>query len=146
MTRRDWLVLLLGFNGEGSSSPHLDPIRLQKGMFLVAMEAGLPAEQTYPFMPHNWGPYSRELRADVCTLVMEGYVQADDVPGYTWKRYALTTAGLDLARHILNDTPGDVPRKVAEIKKRVSSSGFTGLLNDVYAAYPAYAVNSLFRT
>jgi hypothetical protein len=49
--RADWLILLLGFKGE-AENPELDPIRIQKGMFLLAHEAGLPNGERYDFSPH----------------------------------------------------------------------------------------------
>jgi uncharacterized protein YwgA len=146
MTRSDWLILLLAFKGE-AQSPALDPIRVQKGMFLLAEEGGLPPAERYPFTPYMWGPYSRDLRDDLDRLVREGYVQARDVPGYSWKRYGLTAAGVDYARHLLHtEVEPDVAHRVAETKGRVSRASFNQLLDDVYSSHPAYAVNSLFRS
>jgi hypothetical protein len=62
VNRSDWLLLLLAFKAE-SDSPALDPIRVQKGMFLVAEEGGLPAEERYDFTPYSWGPYCRDVRS-----------------------------------------------------------------------------------
>jgi uncharacterized protein len=145
VNRSDWLLLLLAFKAE-SDSPALDPIRVQKGMFLLAEEGGLPAEERYDFTPYNWGPYCRDVRTDLDRLVGEGYVQARDVPGYSWKRYGLTAAGIDYARHVLREeVEPQHARRVADIKQRVSSPSFNELLDDVYTAYPRMAVNSLFR-
>ncbi len=145
MDKRDWLVLLLGFKGAGDS-PALDPVRVQKGMFLVTQEVGLSDEERYDFEPYNWGPYSREVRNDLDRLVADGYVQTRDVPGYSWKRYGLTAAGIDYGRHILEDAPREAAHHVAEIKRRVTGVTFNRLLEDVYSDYPEYAVNSVFRS
>lgn len=76
----------------------------------------------------------------------DGYVQARDVPGYSWKRYALTAAGIDHARNVLHqDVDSERAHQVAAIKRRVSGASFNKLLEDVYTAYPQMAVNSLFR-
>ena len=144
MNPRDWLILLLGFSGAGGS-PLLDPVRVQKGMFLVANEAGLPASEAYTFEPYNWGPYSRELRTGLDRLVIEGYAQARPVPGYSWKEYGLTEAGVDVARQLLTEAPNATAHAVAEIKQRVTGTSFNKLLDQVYAAYPDFAANSLFR-
>jgi uncharacterized protein len=145
VNRSDWLLLLLGFKGE-SDSPALDPIRVQKGMFLLAEEGDIPEAERYHFNPYNWGPYSREVRNDLDRLVADGYVQARDVPGYSWKRYALTAAGIDYARNVLHeDVDPQQAHRVAAIKRRVSGASFNTLLEDVYTAYPEMAVNSLFR-
>lgn len=146
MTRSDWLILLLGFKSE-RDSPALDPIRVQKGMFLLSVEAGLPPTECYTFIPHNWGPYSREVRNDLDRLVTAGYVQARNVAGYSWRRYSLTDAGIDYARHVLHEgADAAAAHRVVEIKRRVTGQSFTKLLEDVYTAYPNMAVNSLFRT
>lgn len=146
MTRSDWLLFLLGFKGEGDS-PALDPIRVQKGMFLLSKEGGLPANESYTFSPYNWGPFSREVRNDLDRLVAEGYAQARDVPGYSWKRYLLTAAGIDYARHLLHEeVDSATAHRVVNIKQRVGSVSFNKLLDDVYTAYPDMAVNSLFRS
>jgi uncharacterized protein YwgA len=145
VNKSDWLILLLGFKGEGDS-PALDPIRVQKGMFLLAEEGHLPSGERYGFGAHMWGPYSRELRSDLDRLVSEGYVQTRDVPGYSWKRYGLTNLGVDYARHLLQGAAADTAHKVAETKRHVSSLSFNQLLHDVYSRHPTYAVNSLFRS
>jgi len=145
MDQHDWLILLLGFKGE-AESPALDPVRVQKGMFLLAQEGDLPTRERYDFEPYNWGPYSRQVRRDLDRLVADGYVQTRDVPGYSWKRYGLTAAGVDYARSLLEVAPKEAAHKVAEIKRRVTGVSFNRLLADVYAGYPDYAVNSLFRS
>lgn len=145
MKRSDWLLLLLGFKGEGDS-PALDPIRVQKGMFLLAQEGGIPESERYAFRPYNLGPYSSAVRSDLNQLITQGYVEARDVPGYSWKRYSLTAGGIDYARNLLHeDIDSGAARNLAAIKRRVSGASFNELLEDVYAEYPDYAVNSVFR-
>lgn len=145
MTKRDWLLLLLGFKSAADRSASLDPIRIQKGMFLLANEGNLPLAERYPFEADNWGPYSRELRRDLDELLTDGIAATKDVPGYQWKRYHLTQAGVNKAREALVAAdPHDVQRLVG-IKHRVSSLSFNDLLSQVYDAYPDYAVKSLFR-
>ncbi len=50
MTAKDWLLVFIADDEAGEG---LDPVRLQKGMFLLAREAGLPARQRYRFIPYN---------------------------------------------------------------------------------------------
>ena len=145
MKQSDWLILLLGFKGE-TLSPALDPVRIQKGMFLLAKEGGLPPSEVYKFEPYNWGPYSRSLRNDLDRLTAEGFVQTRNVSGYSWSRYSLTTDGLAYARRLLKDTPSDICHSVIAIKRRITALSFSRLLQDVYANYPEYATKSLFHT
>jgi hypothetical protein len=48
MRPRDWLLLLLALR---QAEEPLDPVRLQKGMFLLAQEGGLPPSDRYEFFP-----------------------------------------------------------------------------------------------
>lgn len=143
MTRRDWLMLLLGFRGEGRSVA-LDPVRVQKGMFLLAQEGGLPKAQRYDFEPYHYGPYSFKLRNELDALVDQGLVGTKEVPGYSWRRYHLTVRGLEVARVILDSADDDVVSKVRAIKKRVTGADFNNLLRDLYDEYPDYATRSIF--
>ena len=87
MTRQDWLALFLAFEGAPDG---LDPVRIQKGMFLFAMEAGVPEGQTYGFRPYNYGPMSRGIYDDLDRLVSEGTIEATPVEGQSWSRYVVT--------------------------------------------------------
>ena len=97
MNRRDWLMLLLGFKGTGDTVA-LDPVRVQKGMFLLAQEGGIPEDERYTFEPYHYGPYSFELKRDLNELVRSGLAAAHPVSGYSWHRYHLTKAGIEQAR------------------------------------------------
>jgi uncharacterized protein YwgA len=143
MARRDWLLLLLGFKGANGSA--LDPVRIQKGMFLFAQEADAPAEERYDFQPYNYGPYSFDLRNDLRQLVVEGLATEEPVPGYTWSRYRLTTEGMHKAKNMRDTADHDVAQKLFDIKQSVTGKSFNTLLRDVYDDYPEFATNSIFR-
>jgi uncharacterized protein YwgA len=144
VNRRDWLILLLGFKPKDKPAA-LDPIRIQKGMFLHAMRSGRPKKEKYTFRADNWGPYSRDLRRELEQLVAEGLVATKDVPGYRWKRYHLTAAGVEFARELIKEAPRDELHALIDIKEFVTERSFNKLLNEVYEEYPDYAVNSLFQ-
>jgi uncharacterized protein YwgA len=143
MSRRDWLLLFLGFKGADGAA--LDPVRVQKGMFLFANEAGAPPAERYEFEPYNYGPYSFDLRSDLGQLVREGLATAEPVPGYTWSRYKLTGDGMAKAKDLRDKAPRKFARKLFEIKQSVTSQSFNALLRDVYDRYPEFAANSIFR-
>ncbi len=143
MTRRDWLLLLLGFKGANGAA--LDPVRIQKGMFLFAQQAEAPDEERYDFEAYNYGPYSFDLRDDLNRLVGEGLAQAEPVPGYTWSRFRLTEDGYAAARVVRDNAERDVAKKMFAIKQTVSGKSFNALLRDVYDEYPDYATNSIFQ-
>ena len=141
MTRRDWLLLYLALKGAPGG---LDPVKIQKGMFLFAMEGDRPAEERYIFTPYLYGPMSSEIYRDVERLEADGLVYGERVPGYTWRRYSATPAGLDSARALLESANAEAARRLHDIKQRVAQQTFTTLLRDVYARYPRYAERSIF--
>jgi len=143
MDRRDWLTLLLGV---GDASP-LDPVRIQKGMFLLSKEGGLDEAEVYAFRAYDYGPFSSQIYQDLDELVEAGLVAYEPVPGYTWNRYRLTAAGLADAQTLVDQLdPGrrGSARFIIELKKDVLSQSFNGLLRHVYDRYPDYAENSIF--
>jgi uncharacterized protein len=145
MLKRDWLLILVALRGPAEG---LDPIRLQKGMFLFAQEGGAPRDEVYEFVPYNYGPMSREVYRDLDELVDEGLLDASAVSGHTWQRYRATDAGRRHAQQLLDD--GDAPtvdaaRRLYDIKQSIADMSFARLLNDVYDRYPEYAARSVFR-
>jgi uncharacterized protein YwgA len=145
LERRDWLLLLLGFKGhEGQVA--LDPVRIQKGMFLLAQEGDLPEAERYDFTPYHYGPYSFDLRRDLEALEGEGLVKSEPAPGYSWRRYRLSAAGLMRARDVMrHEAPSAEVVRTYQIKVRVTEQSFNELLRDVYAEHPDYATRSIFR-
>lgn len=141
MTRRDWLLVYLALKGAPKG---LDPVRIQKGMFLFAQEADVTGEETYDFGPYLYGPMSSQVYSDIEYLEAEGLVHGEPVPGYTWKRYKATPPGIDVARNLLKEADGVASRKLFEIKQDVASKTFNALLRDVYARYPDFATRSVF--
>jgi uncharacterized protein len=141
----DWLLILLGAKVDGSHRSSLDPVRIQKGMFLLAQETDIPTREKYEFSPYNWGPYSRTLRENLEDLVSVGKVIAQEVPGYSWKQYSLSESGLETARKILPRANRTAAIHVFDIRRQINEASFNSLLNDVYTRFPEFAVNSLFR-
>lgn len=141
MTKRDWLLLFCALKGSPSG---LDPVRLQKGMFLFAMEASVPDDEKYDFRPYNYGPMSSEVYADVEALEVIGHLAGEQSPGNSWKRYRATQSGIEHARELLADADRDAVQKLFEIKAFVMARSFNALLNDVYDRYPEYASRSVF--
>ena len=143
--KRDWLLILLALR---DASRPLDPVRLQKGMFLLAQEREIPEHQRYSFRPYDYGPFSAEIYSDLDGLVSQGLVQQIPAPGYTWSRYMASTDGVSAAQEIVNELPTDLLADVQwleELKSEVLSLDFQPLLRRVYEQHPEYAKNSVFR-
>jgi uncharacterized protein YwgA len=135
------LVLYFALKGAPSG---LDPVRIQKGMFLLAKEGGLPEDEVYDFGAYHYGPMSSAVYDDVDELEAAGLIRGEKVPGYSWKRYRPTTKGIEAARAMKGEASRDGVRKLFEIKQHVVSKTFSGLLREIYAKYPEYASRSVF--
>ena len=145
MTRRDWLLVLCAYEGAPAG---LDPVRLQKGMFLFARSGSVPVREQYRFEPYDYGPMSSAIYHDLDSLVTEGLLARRAVPGKQWSRYGATERGLDQAQERLRELDPDhkvAARRLHEIKQRVSNVSFNELLDGVYREHPDMAVNSVFR-
>lgn len=144
MTPSDWLLLLIAArpNRQG-----LDPIRLQKGMFLLAREGGVAARERYWFVPYNYGPMSPALYRDLERMEEEGLVERSLVLDESWRRLTVTEAGMQRARNLRRRARGRSPDAVAElsrIKRAIVRMTFAELIADVYRRYPYFARRSVF--
>jgi hypothetical protein len=145
MTRRDWLLVLVAVDDDGDG---LDPVRVQKGLFLLAHEGGLPLAQRYRFVPYNYGPMSAGVYRDVDALVRRGVLERVPVPGYSWGRLRATAAGRERADALRAAADPDERRaleRLAAIRAEITALGFADLLAAIYSRYPTYAARSVFR-
>ena len=143
MQARDRLLLLVALDGAPRG---LDPVRLQKGMFLDAQESGAGKGEKYAFTPYNYGPMSAQIYSDLDDFLAEGLVEEVPVQGQSWSRYVATEKGLKAGQELLNKDPSTgIGQQLYRIKKEVASKTFKALLEDVYERYPAYASKSVFR-
>jgi uncharacterized protein len=141
----EWLLFLLALR---DAEEPLDPVRLQKGMFLLAEEGGLSKDEAYAFRPYDYGPFSSDIYRDLHELVRQGWVRDVPVRGYNWSSYAITDEGLEhaAARVAELDTKHrEILRHLAAVKKEVLGLKFDALLRRVYDRHPEYAENSVFR-
>jgi uncharacterized protein YwgA len=143
MQPRDRLLLFIALDGAPQG---LDPIRLQKGMFLFAMDDASGADEAYDFVPYDYGPMSTQIYRDLDSLTENGLIAATPVEGQTWSRYSATEDGLVAARDLLGQEPSqEIARLLYKIKTDVSSHTYQQVLEDVYERYPEFASKSVFR-
>lgn len=143
MQARDRLLLFVALDGAPRG---LDPVRLQKGMFLDAKEGAVSEGDRYSFVPYNYGPMSAQIYSDLDDLVSEDLVKEVPVRGQSWSRYVATDKGFQVGRELLSRQPSDqIAQHLYRIKKEVASKTFKALLEDVYERYPEYAEKSVFR-
>lgn len=147
MSRRDWLLLLLAFEGAPDG---LHPVRVQKSLFLLAHDAeiGLDPDEAYEFVPYNYGPMSKQVYADLDELEADELIRRVPVEGQSWTLFRTSPQGLNAAQQLVDDMrPDDVPvaRGLFEIKQLVAGMTFGDLVEYVYDRYPDYEARSIFR-
>jgi uncharacterized protein len=145
MRRQDWLLLLLALR---DASEPLDPVRLQKGMFLFAREAHPPPAETYEFVAYDYGPFSVQIYWDLEEMADSGLILAAPMPGYSWSRHLTTASGLARAQDALDEMAPEARGRAAQLqqlKQGVLSLGFRDLLSHVYSRYPDFSDKSVFR-
>ncbi|HEX8086705.1 MAG TPA: hypothetical protein VF529_20625 [Solirubrobacteraceae bacterium] len=145
MTPADWLVLLVALDAPAAG---LEPVRVQKALFLLAREGGLPRSERYWFLPYNYGPMSPRIYRDVDVLVRRGLLERLPVPGYTWGRVRATEEGRRRAERLVSVATARERRGLEAlrgIRALVTSLSFAELLETIYERHPQYAVKSVFR-
>jgi hypothetical protein len=143
LDRSDWLLLLLDRGALGAQGPEeLDPVRIQKGMFLLSKRG--PARDLYHFEAYDWGPFSSAIYADLASLTRQGYLAEEKVRGRTWSTYRVTSRGHERAAAKAAQAGDAGTRWLGQAREFVTTRSFAQLLREVYDLYPDYAVNSRF--
>ena len=141
--RSTWLLLLLDRDALGASGPdELDPVRIQKGMFLLAQRG--PRRGIYAFQAYDWGPFSSAIYADLASLTRQGYLVEEKVPGRTWSTYRVTARGHERASATAAQVGEVATSWLRQAREFLTTRSFAQLLREIYALYPDYAVNSRF--
>lgn len=155
IVRQAYPLLLAHANG---GEPVRGRTRFQKMMFLLwkRMEAGGEGGCSgLGFVPHHYGPYSRQLQDDIDGLIGEGLVEEEVVEGPTGQymyMYRATEAGAAMATALVEDPGykrfgfgGKVYGAICGIKSRVNGMEIRDLLEEVYAEHPEYAQYSRYE-
>lgn len=147
MRARDWLLIFLALpTGEDEDvPPKTDPIRIQKGLFLLSMDGGIPQAERYNFIPYNYGACSFDIYGDLDSLVREGMLERIQGPWDPWPTYRPTSAGVEGAKVTMRAAESKVIGYLQSTKTGLFRQGFTEMLREIYKKYPQYAVNSLLK-
>ena len=136
MEPKDWLTLAIGERS-------VEPVQVQKIMFLFAKKADAPEDETYDFVPYNWGPCSFQIYDDLENLIDQEVVEPRPT-ARGWSRYGLTEHGLAVLEDLRNEANLAVLDRLDEVRSWVTSRSFRELLTEIYKDYPDYAVESRF--
>ena len=108
---------------------------LQKEMFLLLKETIFSKVGGYEFVPHYYGPFSREIESDLIDMTKTG--QLDDTDGYV-----LTPDGFRDAQALWNSLDQTHKTALSRIKERYNRLNSEELLEYVYGKYKKYTVKS----
>ena len=142
---RRWALplLLCSEEGQDEEGTHpLDRIRVQKGIFLMVQRGSDSWRDLYDFRPYDWGPYCRDLAADLHMLIANNLLRVAGVPESRYGKYVLTSDGQRLAEMFWGHLDLGERRFIAAVRSYVTNKDFNGLLREVYDAFPAYASQS----
>ena len=137
MERDEWLLVAIG-------EETIEPVQVQKLMFMFAQETGVPDDEAYKFVPYNWGPCSFDIYSDIDTLVECGMVQRVST-GRGWSCYGLTGEGKARSEQLRTSADKDHLNGLDEWREWAITQPFRSLLREVYEKYPQYAVASVFE-
>jgi len=137
MQNLDLLKLLIYARGSTMRDNESIPSKthLQKEMFLLMKETVFSKVDGYKFVPHYYGPFSRELDSDIIELVASG--RMNDADGF-----ALTPDGFKDAQALWNNQDQSHRIALSRIKERYNRLTSEDLLDYVYGKYKKYTVNS----
>lgn len=137
MQNLDVLKLLIYARGSTLRDNESIPSRthLQKEMFLLLKETIFSKVDGYKFVPHYYGPFSRELDSDLIELVASGRV--NDANGFT-----LTPDGYKDAQALWNSQDQTHKMALSRIKERYNRLAAEDLLDYVYGKYKKYTIKS----
>ncbi|HMJ33239.1 MAG TPA: hypothetical protein VK501_04920 [Baekduia sp.] len=128
----------------------MDPVRVQKSMFLLWKEAGggLASEELYDFVAYNYGPMSKDIYADLDELVEQGLARREPVSGQNWSSVKASPKGLLTAEALvgtLDYAHAAAAQDLYGIKHRVAGMTFAELVEYVYDRWPEYEERTIFR-
>ena len=115
---------------------------LMKYAFLLQME-GNGRRQFYHFIPYHYGPFAKEVYADLERLQADGLVTVDEDGDEDRTRITLADPGG--AEAALAELPDDLKEGVTTILNTYGDLDHKTLLRTVYEKYPAYARVSRVR-
>jgi len=124
----------------------LQPVQLQKTVFLLD-RLGLPQadnQLTYNFEPYHYGPFDRQVYADLNSATDDGLVERIQSDAYPGHDFLLTPSGIERAEAALNSLPTEQREMLREVVRWVTSMSFRELLGAIYKRFPQFRENSIF--
>ena len=143
MTRKDWLLLVV-VGREGTEAKPIDALRAMKVLFVFSRQLGPKLETPgfYAYEPTGYGPFAREINADLDQLEYEGLIEPVSNPGRSWPRYRATQLGVDTVA-ALDGADGRIANYLLDVRDWAMSIMFWDLLRSVHQRWPEYATRDV---
>ena len=144
MTPRDWTLLVIAKAGSRS----LQPVQLQKSLFLLGRnlpKEALQTESFYEFVPYDYGPFSSSVYSDAEQLESDGLVNILRPPESRYKLYSATREGAERAGVAEQSLSVSAKEYLEKVMRFVQTVPFNHLVTAIYKAYPEMKVNSVFQ-
>lgn len=142
LLNRQLIPLLLLYS---NNTPVNGRTRMQKLVFLIEKKLDI---NEYNFIPYDYGPFSKELYKDIDELINDDYIeeiheQFEDNIVFT---YRLTLKGKKLIKKLLQ-SPNNIKKIniINIVKSNYCYLTLDELIGKVYAEYPKYAENSIYK-
>jgi hypothetical protein len=146
ITSQQLLLLFLACDGEAHSHD-MTPLRIMVGMFLWSERTDISFSQNLPryeFEPASYGPAAVGVYADIEWLAMKGWIDGEDVPARTWKRYKLTAAGQQEVDRIAWRVDPQALNFLLRIKRWSTRCSTLVTMRIIHERYPDACAKSLF--
>lgn len=116
---------------------------LMKYVFLFQMEGSASHRRLYHFVPYHYGPFAKELYANLEKLEQDGLISVHKESNE--EKTQIRLADPAKAEQILAELPEDFKEDVAAIIETYGDLDHNALLETVYEKHPAYAKKSRLR-
>ena len=143
MNRQDWTLLAVSASkGEG-----LSPVQLQKTLFLLGkhLSAAELGPSYYEFEPYNYGPFDVSIYQDAEALSGKGLIAITRAAERSWPMYQPTGLGTSTASKLRAEVSPHAIQYLDQVISWVQRLSFRDLVRAIYAEYPEYRANSVFR-
>ena len=139
--RRDFVLMAVA---AGGSTP-LTPVQLQKTLFLIGENLPEIPDSFYEFEPYHYGPFDRDIYLDADKLEAEGLLFSIPSLNGAWLNRAVTPAGMKKAEELEDSLSEPSRAYIKTLVRWTQSITFSNLVKSIYAVYPKYRENSVFR-
>ena len=120
------------------------PVQIQKALFILLEEAPdiFDANSKFNFQAYDYGPFDKDIYAELEALSREELVEIGVNPQLTRKTYAVLPEGRRIADALKAGLSEDQIEFITEVSSFVRRLSFADLVSAIYKAYPDMKKNS----